>query len=74
MSPTLPPELRDFARESGYAPIPCPDCGAASPASVRPCGNCGGSGRLWTSPRGSLADDGLLRLHHMRRPHAIGDR
>jgi hypothetical protein len=65
MSPiTTPRDLRDFARQTGYAPTPCPDCCRIRPGSVvrTPCGNCGGSGRLWTSARGSLDDRGLARL------------
>lgn len=57
-------ELMDLARESGYAATSCPSCGIGAGESERSsaCGNCGGSGRLWTSRRGSLSDDGLLRL------------
>lgn len=71
MSPQSPRDLRDFARASGYAATPCPDCRRVRPGSIvrTPCANCGGSGRLWTSARGSLDDSGLARLH---RIHAGG--
>jgi hypothetical protein len=61
---SLPRDLRDFARQSGYAPTTCPGCAAAPCAAsrARGCANCGGSGRIWSSARGSLADDGLERL------------
>jgi hypothetical protein len=61
---TTPRDLRDFARQTGYAATQCPDCCRIRPGSVvrTPCANCGGSGRLWTSPRGSLDDRGLARL------------
>lgn len=73
MSPGPPRDLRDFARQTGYAATPCPDCRLVRPGSVvrRPCANCGGSGRLWTSARGSLDDSGLARL---LRIHAAGVR
>jgi len=63
------PLLRDliaFAHESGYDAAPCPGCALSRVAADRcctgACTNCGGSGRLWTSQRGSLSDDGLQRL------------
>ena len=67
MSPRDPRDLRDFAREIGYAAAPCPDCRHVRAGSVvrTPCANCGGSGRLWTSARGSLDDHGLARLHRI---------
>jgi len=64
MSPPGPRDLRDFAREAGFASTPGPDCRRIRPGSVSrtPCANCGGSGRLWTSLHGSLDDHGLARL------------
>lgn len=60
-------ELIGFARESGYDAARCPTCSARSVPSEGSsgCHNCGGSGRLWTSPRGSLSDDGLQRLQRL---------
>jgi hypothetical protein len=69
-------DLRDFARQSGYAPITCPEC-AARPSDgplAGGCANCGGSGRIWSSARGSLADDGIERLLEIvsRAEHEVG--
>lgn len=65
---TQPPtrDLRAFARATGYDASPCPGCAHVAEGPARAgCTNCGGSGRLWTSPRGSLSDDGLARLRHL---------
>ena len=63
MTGSRPRDLRDFARQSGYAPTSCPGCAATcANAPARRCANCGGSGRIWSSARGSLADAGLERL------------
>jgi hypothetical protein len=66
MTPREPRELTAFARATGYDAAPCPGSAGAArdPGSPR-CTNCGGSGRLWTSARGSLSDDGLARLRHL---------
>ncbi|MFN8603696.1 MAG: hypothetical protein U0842_24745 [Candidatus Binatia bacterium] len=71
MTPQGPRDLRDFAREIGYAAVQCPDCRHVRVGAVvrTPCANCGGSGRLWSSARGSLDDRGLARLHRL---HAGG--
>ena len=67
MTQLLLRELIGFARESGYDAAPCPSCSARTipGEGSSGCRNCGGSGRLWTSPRGSLSDDGLQRLHRL---------
>ena len=75
MSPRTPRDLRDFAREIGYAATPCPDCRLIRSGTIvrKPCANCGGTGRLWTSARGSLDDRGLERLHHIHFGGRQGD-
>jgi len=66
MSAPLARELGQFARATGYDETPCPGCAPVAEVTARArCTNCGGSGRLWTSPRGSLSDAGLVRLHHL---------
>jgi hypothetical protein len=67
MTPRLLRDLMAFARETGYDASPCPDCAAPQRARAdsETCSNCGGSGRLWTSARGSLSDQGLQRLRAM---------
>jgi hypothetical protein len=67
MTQPLPRDLLQLARDTGYAAIPCPTCVPPGAGRERAgvCANCGGSGRLWTSPRGSLSDDGLKRLRHL---------
>jgi hypothetical protein len=66
MTAPLTRELDAFARATGYDPSPCPACAPVAETAARAgCTNCGGSGRLWTSPRGSLSDAGLVRLHHL---------
>lgn len=66
MTAREPNDLRAFARATGYDAVPCPDCSrAASEPHRSRCTNCGGSGRLWTSSRGSLSDEGLARLRHL---------
>jgi len=59
-------DLGTFARATGYDATPCRSCADSEerPAGTR-CTNCGGSGRIWTSVRGSLSDDGLARLRGM---------
>jgi DnaJ-class molecular chaperone len=66
MTARQPRELGTFARRIGFEPSACHACtGTGIDPSARSCTNCGGTGRLWTSQRGSLSDEGLARLRRL---------